>query len=64
MIKTYIDENGEWLVEDNGVMLLVNPSEKWIADNPPEAPETTDPESRHIDDRELIGMMRAAGLIE
>lgn len=36
---TYTDEYGEWLVEKSGVKMLINPSQKWIAENPPPEPK-------------------------
>lgn len=36
MIKrSWIDENGEWAEQDNGVILHLNPSQRWLDENLP-----------------------------
>ena len=38
------DDNGTWLVQDDGAELLIEPSEAWIAAHPPsEVDITADP---------------------
>lgn len=34
----YINENGKWIKDDNGVEMLIEPSEKWISENNPLKP--------------------------
>lgn len=38
----YIDENGKWEINEYGVKMLIEPSQKWIDEHP--APEPTDQE--------------------
>ena len=43
-MREYIDEYGKWGIADDGLMLLIEPSQKWLDEHPAPEPTPDEPE--------------------
>lgn len=43
-MREYVDEYGKWNITDDGLMLLIEPSQKWLDEHPAPEPAPDEPD--------------------